>query len=126
MEGYAELIKLSDCDFVEVKGATYSTWDKRNTGLSFDNAPWHEDTLQRIFCQRASTYYHQKSRQDVKEFAQRLSTYLPGYDIACEHEHSCAVLLARRDRFFEPTGRWRTWIDFEKFADAAIAGDQLE
>jgi len=104
-EGYAELIKLSDCDFVEVKGATYSTWDKRNTGLSFDNAPWHED---------------------VKAFANRLATYLPGYAVACEHEHSCAVLLARKDRFLDPTGRWRTWIDFEKFADAAIAGNRLE
>ncbi|CAK0859530.1 unnamed protein product [Prorocentrum cordatum] len=104
-EGYAELIGLSDCDFVEVKGATWSE-QMGKAGLSFSEAiPAHED---------------------VREFADRLASALPGYGVACEHAHSCAVLLARRDRFFEPTGRWRTWIDFDRFADAAVAGRTLE
>lgn len=101
--GYAELMQLSDCDFIEVKGAT---WSKNNaTGMAFDNMPNH---------------------LEVRTFAEDLAAALPAYGVACEHEHSCAVLLARRDRFLEPTGRWRTWIDFDRFADAALAGEPLE
>lgn len=81
-DGYAELVQLGDCDFVEVKGATFAGWDDR-TGLSMESVPWHED---------------------VRDFAQQLSQSLPGYEIACEHEHSCSVLLAHRDRFFTPFG----------------------
>ena len=55
------------------------------TGLSMESVPWHED---------------------VRDFAQQLSQSLPGYEIACEHEHSCSVLLAHRDRFFTPFGHW--------------------
>ena len=36
------------------------------------------------------------------------------YGMACEHEHSCCVLLARRDTFFID-GRWHTWIDYDRF-----------
>ena len=36
------------------------------------------------------------------------------------------MLLGRRDRFYEPFGHWRTWIDFDKFADAAERGDMLD
>jgi wyosine [tRNA(Phe)-imidazoG37] synthetase (radical SAM superfamily) len=28
-DGYAELVQLGDCDFVEVKGATFAGWDDR-------------------------------------------------------------------------------------------------
>ena len=50
---------------------------------------------------------------------------MPEYDLACEHKHSCSVLLARVDQFTaphpdDPTKRkWRTWIDYDKFADLA-------
>jgi len=106
LSGFAELIGLADSDFVEVKGATYSGWEEEtHGGLNHQSVPTHEE---------------------VREFATKLGERLQGYGIACEHTHSCGVLLARRDRFFEPTGRWRTWIDFEKFADAAIAGTPLD
>jgi tRNA wybutosine-synthesizing protein 1 len=106
LEGFANLIGLSDCDFVEVKGATYSGWQADDDGgLSMANVPWHDD---------------------VRDFALGLAEKLPGYSVACEHEHSCSVLLARRDRFLEPTGRWRTWIDFDAFAGAFAAGRQLD
>jgi len=105
-DGYAELIGLSECDFVEIKGATLApVWEKPKSGLTFDSMPFHED---------------------VKAFAERLGSRLPGYGLACEHKHSSCVLLGRRDRFFEPHGRWHTWIDFEAFADAAIAGTPME
>lgn len=105
-DGYAELIGLSECDFVEIKGATLApVWDKPKSGLSFDSMPLHDE---------------------VRAFAERLGSRLPRYGLACEHKHSSCVLLGRRDRFFEPHGRWHTWIDFEAFADAAIAGTPME
>ena len=46
-QGYADLINISRCDFVEIKAATYSpVWDKRNSGLSRDSVPRHDDVLQ--------------------------------------------------------------------------------
>ncbi|CAE7687870.1 TYW1, partial [Symbiodinium microadriaticum] len=106
-QGYADLINISQCDFVEIKAATYSpVWDKRNSGLSRDSIPRHDDVLQ---------------------LARLLVSKLPMYGIAAEHEHSFCILLGRRDRFYEPFGaRWRTWIDFDKFADAAEKGETLD
>lgn len=105
-QGYADLINISRCDFVEIKAATYSpVWDKRNSGLSRDSVPRHDDVLQ---------------------LARRLVSKLPMYGIAAEHEHSFCILLGRRDRFYEPFGAWRTWIDFDKFADAAEKGETLD
>lgn len=40
------------------------------------------------------------------------------YEIACEHEHSCCVLLAKK--CYKIEGIWHTWIDFEKFHDVEI------
>ena len=69
------------------------------TGLSMESVPWHED---------------------VRDFAQQLSQSLPGYEIACEHEHSCSVLLAHRDRFFTPFGHWSlAWTDSSAFVLAS-------
>mmetsp|Transcript_145647 Transcript_145647/g.451696 ORF Transcript_145647/g.451696 Transcript_145647/m.451696 type:complete len:177 (+) Transcript_145647:162-692(+) len=103
-DGYAELFRLSDCDFIEAKGGTWTN-NMENEGLSSENLPMHED---------------------VCDFARRLAAALPEYGVASTHAHSCAVLLARRDRFLEPTGRWRTWIDFDRFAEAATKGETLE
>ena len=36
------------------------------------------------------------------------------YGLACEHAHSCCILLARRSRFHRD-GAWHTWIDYERF-----------
>jgi tRNA wybutosine-synthesizing protein 1 len=36
------------------------------------------------------------------------------YGLACEHAHSCCILLARKSRFLVD-GRWQTWIDYNKF-----------
>ena len=65
-QGYADLVNMSQCDFVEIKGATFSpVWEKRNSGLSRDSIPRHDDVLQ---------------------FARRLVSKLPMYGIAAEHE----------------------------------------
>merc|ERR1711972_815030 len=42
-------------------------------------------------------------------------TDVPPYGFASAHEHSCCALLARTDILRGEDGRWRTWIDFERF-----------
>eukprot|EP00983_Pelagomonas_calceolata_P033151 1038024-Pelagomonas_calceolata.AAC.1 len=42
-----------------------------------------------------------------------LSSHTGEYALACEHAHSCCVVLARPDRFLRD-GRWHTWIDYHK------------
>lgn len=59
-----------------------------------ENVPWHTD---------------------VKAFSEALATRSQGeYEVACEHVHSCCVLLAKTDKF-KINGQWFTWIDYEKF-----------
>jgi tRNA wybutosine-synthesizing protein 1 len=40
------------------------------------------------------------------------------YGLACEHAHSCCLLLARKSRFLK-SGHWHTWIDYERFQELA-------
>ena len=47
------------------------------------------------------------------------------YGLACEHEHSCCVLLARTDTF-RVGGRWHTWIDYERFQVGGPSRDRPE
>lgn len=62
--------------------------------LTMENVPWHHD---------------------VKEFSEALARKSNGaYEVACEHAHSCCVLLAKVDKF-KVDGQWYTWIDYEKF-----------
>ena len=56
-----------------------------------DNVPWHEEVI---------------------DFVEQLSYRLPDYDIACEHEHSNCLMLAKKKFCVE--GRWHTWIDYDK------------
>lgn len=59
-----------------------------------ENVPWHSD---------------------VKAFSEALAQRSQGeYEVACEHVHSCCVLLAKTDKF-KVNGKWFTWIDYEKF-----------
>lgn len=64
--------------------------------LTMENVPWHSD---------------------VKAFSEALSQRSNGeYEVACEHVHSCCVLLAKVDKF-KVDGQWFTWIDYNKFHD---------
>eukprot|EP00927_Polykrikos_kofoidii_P077990 TRINITY_DN74874_c0_g1_i1.p1 TRINITY_DN74874_c0_g1~~TRINITY_DN74874_c0_g1_i1.p1 ORF type:complete len:476 (-),score=60.21 TRINITY_DN74874_c0_g1_i1:264-1649(-) len=97
---WAKLLRHASPDFVELKAATFAPiFDKG--GLTMMNMP---------------TY------QEVKSFAEELAALMPDYGLACGHEHSNAVLLAS-ERFRAEDGSWRTWIDFERFADAASVAD---
>ena len=110
--GYADLIALGRVSFVELKGVTYcGTSDASNLNMS--NSPWHHE---------------------VVEFAEKLMSRLntlrgrggdaPEYGLACEHRHSCSVLLARVDQFrsMDADGNhaWSTWVDYPVYNSLAL------
>ncbi|MCO5576767.1 hypothetical protein L7F22_030586 [Adiantum nelumboides] len=100
VEEYAKLMKVGQPDFVEIKGVTFCGASNTST-LTMENVPWHED---------------------VKIFAEELAIRSNGkYELACEHAHSCCVLLADADKF-RLEGKWHTWIDYEKFHELVAAG----
>jgi tRNA wybutosine-synthesizing protein 1 len=114
VEGYAKLIALGHVSLVEVKGVTFcGKSDASNLNMS--NTPWHHEVV-------ALTQTLQQELAKLRATATKDPP--PEYGLACEHKHSCSVLLARVDQFSveDPaTGerRWRTWIDYDKFHELA-------
>ena len=50
--------------------------------------------------------------------------------MACEHAHSCCVLIANKKKFFKEgedgaKGEWHTWIDYPKFHQLAASGEHF-
>ncbi|KAK9813456.1 hypothetical protein WJX73_010618 [Symbiochloris irregularis] len=98
---YAALLELGRPDFVEIKGVTYCG-SSGGSKLTMQNVPFHDD---------------------VREFGKALCEEKGGaYGLACEHEHSCCILLARSDTFLID-GRWHTWIDYDRFQELVRAGE---
>jgi tRNA wybutosine-synthesizing protein 1 len=102
VENYAGLVRRGKPEFIEVKGVTYCGTSEAST-LTMQNVPYHHEVLK--FC------------EDLCSSLNRLGDR---YDLACEHEHSCCVLIA--DKKFRVDGRWLTWIDFSAFFDLVRAG----
>nr|XP_023910134.1 S-adenosyl-L-methionine-dependent tRNA 4-demethylwyosine synthase [Quercus suber]POF26503.1 s-adenosyl-l-methionine-dependent trna 4-demethylwyosine synthase [Quercus suber] len=93
IDAYSKLFSIGKPDFVEIKGVTYCG-TSATSKLTMENVPWHSD---------------------VKAFSEALALRSQGeYEVACEHVHSCCVLLAKTDKF-KVNGKWFTWIDYEKF-----------
>ncbi|KAL7547900.1 hypothetical protein ACHAWF_011176 [Thalassiosira exigua] len=118
--GYAKLIALGHCSFVEVKGVTFCGKSDASN-LNMTNTPWHHEVVE----------FSKTLLEELK--AIRLEggdDPLPEYDLACEHKHSCSVLLARVDQFAVPDPenpskrKWRTWIDYDKFQELASKHSQ--
>jgi hypothetical protein len=79
------------------------------------NSPYHHEVVQ----------FADKLRQRLQVLTERGGGDPPPlYGLACEHKHSCSVLLARVDQFaydMEDGSRgWKTWIDYEKFQKHAL------
>ena len=63
------------------------------------------------------------SHLQVCAFGEALcSAYGDKYALACEHAHSCCILLAHVDRF-KKDGAWHTWIDYPRFQELAASGE---
>ncbi|XP_037436343.1 S-adenosyl-L-methionine-dependent tRNA 4-demethylwyosine synthase-like [Triticum dicoccoides] len=100
IDAYANLLKLGQPDFIEIKGVTYCG-SSATSKLTMENVPWHAD---------------------VKEFSEVLASKSGGiYELACEHVHSCCVLLAKVDKF-KINGKWHTWIDYDRFNELVTSG----
>ena len=117
VEGYAKLIALGHTSLVEVKGVTFcGKSDASNLNMS--NTPWHHEVV-------ALT---ENLRDELAKLREQ-DDQIPEYGLACEHKHSCSVLLARVDQFSETnpaTGerKWKTWIDYDKFHELAMRNAQ--
>jgi tRNA wybutosine-synthesizing protein 1 len=93
---YLELINRGQPDFIEIKGVTWSGVSE-GSPMTMANVPWHTE---------------------VREYCLKLAARTAGsYELACEHAHSCCVLLAKVKFKNESTGQWNTHIDFDKFQD---------
>ncbi|CAH9091555.1 unnamed protein product [Cuscuta europaea] len=100
VDAYSNLFSVGNPDFIEIKGVTYCG-TSATSKLTMENVPWHKD---------------------VKEFSEALAKKSKGeYEVACEHVHSCCVLLAKVDQF-KINGQWFTWIDYDKFHDLVALG----
>ncbi|ESQ27622.1 hypothetical protein EUTSA_v100183040mg, partial [Eutrema salsugineum] len=101
LDAYFNLFSIGKPDFIEIKGVTYCG-SSATSKLTMENVPWHAD---------------------VKSFSEALSLKSNGeYEVACEHAHSCCVLLGRTEKF-KVNGKWFTWIDYEKFHDLVASGE---
>lgn len=104
IDAYSNLFSIGKPDFVEIKGVTYCG-SSATSKLTMENVPWHSD---------------------VKAFSEALALRSKGeYEVACEHVHSCCVLLAKTDKF-KVRGQWFTWIDYEKFQELVASGNPFD
>lgn len=92
VEQYAELVERGQPELIEVKAVTYCG-KSDGSDLTMQNVPWHDEV--RAFCEA---------------LAARIGD---GYGLACEHRHSCCVLIAKKKFFVD--NKWHTWIDYPKF-----------
>jgi len=96
---YAALVARGMPSFIEIKGVTFCG-KSDGYAMKMDNVPWHEE---------------------VRHFCEKLVSYLSDdYELACEHRHSCCVLIARKE--YKIDGKWHTWIDFDKFISLVGSG----
>jgi len=104
VKNYASLIDVGKPDFIEIKGVTFCG-DSGANSLTMKNVPYHKDVCEysRAIC-------------DLRD---------QEYELACAHEHSCCVLLARKDKFYR-NGQWNTWIDYDKFQDLVASGKEFD
>jgi len=89
---YAKLVSIGRPTFIEIKGVTFCGGGGAGN-ITLKDVPLHEE---------------------VCRFGQELCKHLEGnYELACEHQHSCCILIA--DRKLKVDGKWHTWIDYPKF-----------
>lgn len=99
---YSDLVALGKPQFIEVKGVTFCG-SSNASDLTMDNVPYHHE---------------------VRKFCETLCSVLGNeYLVACEHEHSCCVLIAHK--MFLIDDQWHTWIDYDKFQQLAKSGSRF-
>lgn len=118
ISSYADLVMQSWPDFIEVKGVTYCGTSRSSTLTMKENVPRHDEVIR--FCTDLCVELGKRHigyttpQMANSSFILEEEMNRP-YHIACEHEHSCCVLIAL-DKFFIH-GQWHTWIDYDRFFD---------
>eukprot|EP00434_Breviolum_minutum_P003242 symbB.v1.2.002853.t1/scaffold130.1/size334612/4 len=100
---YAKLVALGKPDFIEIKSVTFCGESKASS-LTISCTPWHEESFSEALL----------SKEGLED----------QYELACEHQHSCIVLLANKK--FKVDGQWHTWIDYNRFHELVRAGVQFD
>lgn len=101
---YARLVALGEPDFIEIKSVTFCGESKASS-LTMGNVPWHEEV--KLFSEAML------AEEGLSE----------QYELACEHQHSCIVLIANKR--FKINGKWHTWIDYDKFNHLVSSGTEF-
>jgi tRNA wybutosine-synthesizing protein 1 len=111
VEGYVQLIRRGRPDFIEIKGVTYCGFGD-NSPLTMRNVPYQHEVISfaTALMDRLSSVVDQESQLE--------------YGLACEHEHSCSILIADKRKFFRG-GHWHTWIDYDRFHDLVASGEEF-
>ena len=121
---YAKLIDLGKPDFIEIKGMTYCGSTSGASNLTMKNVPYHKDVKafgESLCNAEGRAAVDGDEPEPVEEEITGGTRASAAYGLACEHEHSCCILLARKDPYLRD-GAWHTWIDYEKFQDLAASG----
>jgi len=105
---YAKLIDLGKPDFIEIKGVTYCGSSDASS-LTMKNVPYHKDV-----CEFGEAIVNLRRGENGEE----------EYGLACEHAHSCCILLARTERY-KIDDEWYTWINYDKFQDLVASGEKF-
>lgn len=122
---YADLVMQGEPDFIEVKGVTYCGTSTSSTLTMKENVPRHDEVIR--FCTDLCVELarrhpgYQTPQMTSSDRIPEEEKNRP-YHIACEHEHSCCVLIAL-DKFFI-NDEWYTWIDYEKFFELVQSGQK--
>ena len=133
---YAKLIDLGKPDLIEIKGMTYCGATSGASNLTMKNVPYHEDVkkfgealctarLDLVSGRDADASAGWRTPAGGATEDEPLTGGTPRsaeYGLACEHAHSCCILLARKDPYLVD-GKWHTWIDYEKFQDLVASGE---
>ncbi|XP_050340245.1 uncharacterized protein LOC126766532 [Bactrocera neohumeralis] len=136
---YADLVEKGWPDFIEVKGVTFCGTSHTNTINMKTHVPRHDEVIQ--FCaqlcdeiaKRKPNYITKtmneaaaadaNAEDDAAFFVVPAEQRNRPYHIACEHEHSCCVLIALDKFYFN--NRWNTWIDYARFFELAAQYEEV-
>jgi len=102
---YGELVGRGKPSFIEIKGFTYCG-DSKTSNLTIKNVPFHEEVL-----------------RFSEELVNSTAFLRENYEVSCEHEHSCCVLISHKK--FKINGQWNTWIDYPKFHELIKSGQNF-
>ena len=106
---YASLVAIGRPTLIEVKGVTFCGDTSAANDLAMANVPFHSEVkaFTAALCKAIGELGAEEGGVGKAE----------RYELACEHEHSCCVLIASTRLKRKEDGRWMTWIDYERYRE---------